>query len=178
MLGRLQESLTWKIVNSSAWLGSGHRQGSGKVWVLSMMGDILPLNSPLTTSPFQFLEKQMPQEWFVFNPPAAPLLPLRSSPALNHSEFTPCPHTWTPSCAGTCAQGLPPAAGACRLGRGPFTALVNPEQQVLQRAREKQVGTSPLPTRLETNKGMVRAQSNNPNPTAALAEKASKSLQF
>lgn len=137
MLSRLQESLRWKIVNSSAWLGSGHRQGSGEVWVLSMMGDILPLNSPLTTSPFRFLEQQRPQEWFVFNPPAAPLLPLQSSPALNHSEFTPCPHTWTPSCAGDKRPGPAPSGWACRLGREPFTALVNPEQQVLQRAPER-----------------------------------------
>ena len=131
MLGRLQESLRWKIINSSAWLGSGHRQGSGEVWVLSMMGDILPLNSPLTTSPFRFMEKQMPQEQLVFIPPAAPLL--------NHSEFTPCPHTWTPGCAGDTRPGPAPSGWACRLGREPFTALVNPEQQVLQRAPESKI---------------------------------------
>ena len=99
--------------------------------MLSMMGDILPLNSPLTTSPFRFMEKQMPHEQLVFIPPAAPLL--------NHSEFTPCPHTWIPGRAGDTCPGPAPSGWACRLGGEPFTALVNPEQQVLQRAPESKI---------------------------------------
>lgn len=103
MFGRLQESLRWKIINSSARLRSGHRQGSGEVWVLSMRGDILPLNSPLTTSPFQFMEKQMPQEQLVFIPPAAPLL---STTVSSHLALTP----GHPAVLGTSAQGLHPEA--------------------------------------------------------------------